>query len=798
MKGCALPSSKLCFLAVLLMLSALSFAANNFTPAYWLKENLEQVNEGATPPTRQHIVYPDGSTVTATNFVTRNTLGEIFLVKRKPDGVLDNEFGEGGLLRISDLGFLDVVGLYAIEGDSLGRLLLSVAISYPDPQNPLKSLRFNSIVRLNPGGGLDASFGSVGAVALNDDKMVVQHIRVDSFGRIYVGGYTKNPFGTDIQVVRLTDTGEFDLSYANGGVFIWVDPASNDFSESLHDMEVESGGELWIAGGTNWASWRPFVVGVSADGVLSEQLLIPPKDPAENILDIDLVGDKLQLVVAIDATYQSKYYGEIWRLNSDDLSFDSSFGDEGKKGILLNENNDSGRPFDCELVSTSWVCSVNLYQPSPQNPTSPGPGVSSGTYLAKYDVNFNLDLLFGDGGYLKPESTLSGVDVEDFRFKLNGDDIYLVGRSSTEHGRLYQSKYINFELDTKWGEAGEVELGRRFSAEQATGMARNGVGITLISGIIRTWERGEEAFLIIRNPDGSKDTSFADSGFLNLSEFDDSGYPVVPAAIEPINDDLFVVLGKYSHSPEFSGGYALFLVSKSGQLVGGGHVKKAYQKFFSNDFLLPGRFVLEKRQDGGFAVGYVLSDIDPEGNNYLNVLGHEFVENTHTLPLSKIYQEIYSHPLELLSLAGAANAEVLALIGGEFLQGSSVQGVKFDLGTGVQLPSQNIIFDLGAEYLPLNAFVFPGMDATFLSGWFCNEANSDCEDKINPFVSVVDSSGGLLETFNSGQPLVFDVGQSSLGVDGAQLLEYDIWLVQIITRLIMESMQSLLTYLVSC
>jgi uncharacterized delta-60 repeat protein len=109
------------------------------------------------------IVQPDGKLVAAG--VSFGATGDITgfdvlaLARYNQDGSLDASFGSGGRLLMSNLSGLCCIGGTALVAEPGGKLV-ATAITFDEEQNSVGTL-----VRLNPDGSLDASFGSGGIVA---------------------------------------------------------------------------------------------------------------------------------------------------------------------------------------------------------------------------------------------------------------------------------------------------------------------------------------------------------------------------------------------------------------------------------------------------------------------------------------------------------------------------------------------------------------------------------------------------------------------------------------------------------
>jgi uncharacterized delta-60 repeat protein len=133
------------------------------------------------------------------------------------DGTPDSTFGLGGVAAsvFSGSGY-DVA--YAMAMHTKGTLVVagSVATSFDDKARL-------GIVRYDPGGEKDPSFGSAGEVSLSvGDESLAGGVAVDSTARILLAGLrdAASSQGSDGVLIRLTPEGELDPAFGTGGVVV--------------------------------------------------------------------------------------------------------------------------------------------------------------------------------------------------------------------------------------------------------------------------------------------------------------------------------------------------------------------------------------------------------------------------------------------------------------------------------------------------------------------------------------------------------------------------------------------------
>jgi uncharacterized delta-60 repeat protein len=179
--------------------------------------------------------------------------GNFGVARYNADGTLDSTFGVGGLV-MTDFGGFDQANGVALQPD--GKIVVV---------GPLGGAL--GVARYNPDGSLDATFGSGGKVvtdvgAFSEGAFDVA-IAADKIG---VGGDTAAyPFGdSDFLLLRYNPDGSLDVSFGTGGI------ATTDFGASETAFGIAlAGGKIVAAGATKGAGPADFAVArYNADGSL--------------------------------------------------------------------------------------------------------------------------------------------------------------------------------------------------------------------------------------------------------------------------------------------------------------------------------------------------------------------------------------------------------------------------------------------------------------------------------------------------------------------------------------------------
>jgi uncharacterized delta-60 repeat protein len=156
-------------------------------------------------------IQPDGKVVLggfANNYLID---GSAFVVIRyNADGSLDPTFGNGGIA-ITDIipgsGLSAVDQIHALTLQTDGKI---VAVGF--------AANNIALVRYNPDGSLDQSFGS-GGIFANSIQGVVEGVAIRNDGKIVAAGFQANGY-SDFMLVRFDSSGNPDNSFGTGGVVI--------------------------------------------------------------------------------------------------------------------------------------------------------------------------------------------------------------------------------------------------------------------------------------------------------------------------------------------------------------------------------------------------------------------------------------------------------------------------------------------------------------------------------------------------------------------------------------------------
>ncbi len=201
------------------------------------------IDIGHAPADVQAIArQPDGKLVVAGNCECGGTT-EMVVARRNADGSPDLSFGSGGRLRISP--GTGTSRAYGVAVDSSARLIIAGM--------SLSELGFSNftVVRLNPSGSLDSSFGVGGKVSIpvGNNNNSGYALVLDSSGRILVAGSSLdiNTAQVSFAVIRLNSNGSLDGTFGTGGKAVVPLPVGT-FNSEANAIAVDAQGRIVLAG----------------------------------------------------------------------------------------------------------------------------------------------------------------------------------------------------------------------------------------------------------------------------------------------------------------------------------------------------------------------------------------------------------------------------------------------------------------------------------------------------------------------------------------------------------------------
>lgn len=337
-------------------------------------------------------------------------LSAFALVRYNPDGSLDPTFGTSGKVTTDFPGGGDANAL-AVQADGK---LVAAGVTGGD----------FALVRYNPDGSLDTSFGTGGTVTTDfaGNVDIANALIVQADGKLVAAGSTEF-FAVDFAVARYNPDGTLDASFGTGGQAV-TDLGGNDraFALAVQDGKLVAGGLSFSFTGTNGDFG---LVRYNADGTLDPtfgtggQVTTDFAGFTDWAFALAVQGGKL--VAAGRAGFEGNDDFALVRYNPDG-SLDGSFGSGGKVTTDFRGLGSFEEARALVVQGNRLVAAGNV-----------GPFVDFG--LARYRADGALDRSFGSGG--KVTTDFVGQTDEAFGLAVQADGrLVAAGFTTSEFGEM--------------------------------------------------------------------------------------------------------------------------------------------------------------------------------------------------------------------------------------------------------------------------------------------------------------------------------------------------------------------------
>jgi uncharacterized delta-60 repeat protein len=195
-------------------------------------------------------VLPDGKLLAA-GYVTTSQYSDFAAARYNADGSFDTSFGSGGLATVDFMGYSDRAMAVAVQPGSGGKILLAGTAL-------LRSGGVFGVVRLNPNGTLDTTFGtrgSGGKVTVSPVARVANEaygMAVLPDGRFLLAGLAKNLGGNgsgSLALARFNANGTLDTSFGNKGTVVTTITAmAGSAGQHAVNVAVDGSGRIVVSG----------------------------------------------------------------------------------------------------------------------------------------------------------------------------------------------------------------------------------------------------------------------------------------------------------------------------------------------------------------------------------------------------------------------------------------------------------------------------------------------------------------------------------------------------------------------
>ena len=371
------------------------------------------------------------------------------------DGDLDPTFGTDGKVLTDFDHSTDIANAVAIQAD--GKLVV-VGTTYRD--NDFSGEDF-AVVRYNPDGGLDKTFGVGGKVQTDFPGLaaVASSVVVQPDGKIVVAGgaFPLFTFLGDFKVVRYNSNGSLDTSFGDGGIVTTTFPEGS----YAFDVALQTDGKI-IAAGTVFVAFDP---GESSDTDFALARYNPDGTPDATFgnggqVSTDFLGledDAFSVLIQPDgkivavgsANDPATFYDFAAVRYLSNGTIDTTFGVAGKVHTDFGDQNfDRARSAalqpDGRIVAAGFAISQN--------------GGVQNFAVARYNSSGVLDTSFGTGGMTQIDFGNCCQGATKVLLQSNGKIITVGGSNgeSSEDDFLLARLTPTGALDPNFGAGGKV------------------------------------------------------------------------------------------------------------------------------------------------------------------------------------------------------------------------------------------------------------------------------------------------------------------------------------------------------
>ncbi|MDD2780798.1 family 16 glycosylhydrolase [Sulfuricurvum sp.] len=206
-----------------------------------------QIDVGGTLDVIDGLFVQSNSKILASGYTSNASEDELFIIQLNSNGSIDTTFGTQGAVSL-DIG--DYETLYDIDVQSDGKI---IAIGDFDTSDGREIV----VLRYNPNGTTDQTFGINGTVVINSGNTETFGLSIDvqTDGKIIVAGSSGVNGAHDIMITRLNINGTIDSAFANNAPVIF--PATPSIEDGLNSQDtlVWSKSDGWSNGGIFANSW---------------------------------------------------------------------------------------------------------------------------------------------------------------------------------------------------------------------------------------------------------------------------------------------------------------------------------------------------------------------------------------------------------------------------------------------------------------------------------------------------------------------------------------------------------------
>ena len=326
-------------------------------------------------------IQPDGKIVVVGRSRPGATYFDYAIARYNTDGSLDASFGGGAFLYNLFPGFATDDEAYAVLIDAAGKILV-----LGSSRGTTGGFYRTGLIRFNPDGTPDASFGAGGKVI--SDRAVDKAMALQADGKIVCGGGGGEAQLADYRLQRFNVDGSLDTTFGTSG-FVQIDFAGS--GDGVWGIAIQPDGKIVAAGRSRILGGNDnfAVARLNTDGTLDPTFGSGGKVTTDfdNRTDlgfaVTLQPDGKIIVAGQARTDVNEFDFGLVRYNPDG-SLDSAFGDNGRVRTGFGVADSA---YAVKLQSNGKIVAAGVEG-----------GVSTGFAVARYNTDGSLDPTFdGDG-----------------------------------------------------------------------------------------------------------------------------------------------------------------------------------------------------------------------------------------------------------------------------------------------------------------------------------------------------------------------------------------------------------------
>ena len=333
-------------------------------------------------------IQPDGKIVAAAGCCGGHGSGNFTIARYNANGSPDTTFGGGLGYVATDIGsnWLDEVRAVVVQPD--GRIVAAGSTS--DCGEGGCTITYWAIVRYNPDGTLDTSFGGDGIVSTSTGSTsdAAFSIAIQPDGKFVVGG--TNGLG-DFAVIRLNTDGSFDTTFDGDGIVTTPVGAYGDFAYSV---AIQTDGKIVAAGhsynGPGSIDSDIAIARYNPDGSLdttfnSDGKVTTPIGSSDDVAHSVAVQPDGKLVAGGWSYIDGSYGGwdlALVRYNADG-SLDTTFDSDGKVTMTLDSSAEKALAVAIQTDGKIVAAGFMLYELQPFVYSSP--------IIARFNADGSVD-----------------------------------------------------------------------------------------------------------------------------------------------------------------------------------------------------------------------------------------------------------------------------------------------------------------------------------------------------------------------------------------------------------------------